>query len=308
MIAALVSMVLAMAAYAGTITHESQNLTFGTSIHTDYTVRYNYLQADFEKDGLTRLYYLLSPMKSCKTKAESSITECKKVKLVDVQVLTQEDNCFVCMWKASAKKPSTVGLYIDTYANEAGVVKEAWHNFLFDPPLAGFAPQKSKVRWVFEIDGANRQIIWNLDENTLTVSDLQITECKKVEPAPVMKEPVKRVEIGKKMVYFPYSQSIIEASEEKTLQVFIDELNTNPQAMLQVECHADPYGTDEFNVDLSKKRAESVRDYLKAKGILPERLATRWFGKSQPVAECHSVEECRVNRRCEVLLFYEGTK
>lgn len=171
-IAALVSAVFVMVAYAGTITHESQNLTFGTSIHRDYTVRYNYLQADFDKDGLTRLYYLLSPMKSCKTKAESAITECKKIKLVDVEVLAKKENDFVCLWKASVKKPSTVGLYIDTYASESGAVKEVWHNFLFDPPIEGFSPETSKIRWVFEIDGTTRYIEWDLSTNELSVTKL----------------------------------------------------------------------------------------------------------------------------------------
>ena len=51
-----------------------------------------------------------------------------------------------------------------------------------------------------------------------------------------------------------------------------------------------------------------MRDYLVSNGIAPERLVTRWFGKSRPVAECHSVEECRVNRRCEIMLFLEESE
>lgn len=172
-IATLVSLFFVMVAYAGSIKHESQNVTFGTSIHKDYTVRYNYLQADFDENGLTRLYYLLSPIKSCKTMAESAITECKKIKLVDVEVLAKKENDFVSLWKASVKKPSTVGLFIDTYANEAGSVKEAWHNFLFAPSLQGFSPETSKIRWVFEIDGNTRHVEWNLSTNELSVLKLE---------------------------------------------------------------------------------------------------------------------------------------
>jgi len=168
----LVGLVFAVSVYAGSITHESQTLTFGSSIHNDYTVRYTYLQADFEKAGLTRIYYLLSPMKSCKTKPDSTIIECKKIKLVDVEAMVKKDNDYASLWKASATKPSTVGLYIDTYANDAVSVKEAWHNFLFDPPVAGFSPEISKIRWTFEIDGVTRYIEWDLSKNELSVVKL----------------------------------------------------------------------------------------------------------------------------------------
>jgi len=298
------AVVFAIGAYAETVTHEQETLTFGESIYKDYTVRYNYLRAEFDQMGLLRLYYLLNPYKSCKTAPESSVVECRKIKLVDVQVLAKENEDYVIAWKASKEKPSRVGFFLDTLSVEPDAVKEVWHNFLFDPPFSPFDANVSKVRWVYKVDGEDKQVMWDIKENTLTVSDLEDLKARSAPKA----EPVKRTEIGKKMVHFPYSQWIIEPSEEEILQLFIDELNANPAAYLQVECHADPYGSDEYNVELSQKRAESVRDYLAAKGISPDRLVTKWFGKSQPVAECHTIEECRINRRCEIKLFLEESE
>jgi len=58
-------------------------------------------------------------------------------------------------------------------------------------------------------------------------------------------------------------------------------------------------GSAEYNVDLSRKRAEAVVDYLKQKGISADRLSINYHGSSTPVANNDSAEGRALNRRVE---------
>jgi OmpA-OmpF porin, OOP family len=48
--------------------------------------------------------------------------------------------------------------------------------------------------------------------------------------------------------------------------------------------HADATGTEQYNLVLSKRRAEAIRNFLVSKGIAATRLQLDWKGESQPIA------------------------
>jgi outer membrane protein OmpA-like peptidoglycan-associated protein len=55
---------------------------------------------------------------------------------------------------------------------------------------------------------------------------------------------------------------------------------------IEVQAHADQLGSDEYNQQLSERRAEAVRDYLAARGIDPARIELIGYGKALPVKAC----------------------
>lgn len=72
---------------------------------------------------------------------------------------------------------------------------------------------------------------------------------------------------------------------------------------IEIEGHTDSVGSNESNVNLSRGRAESVRDYLVQSGVKPERvIAARGLGESQPVADNDSPAGRQVNRRVEIII------
>lgn len=71
---------------------------------------------------------------------------------------------------------------------------------------------------------------------------------------------------------------------------------------LKLEGHTDSIGSDEYNLKLSERRAESVRDYLLSSGIPSSRMATRGFGKSQPIAPNTTEKGRQQNRRVEIVI------
>lgn len=66
--------------------------------------------------------------------------------------------------------------------------------------------------------------------------------------------------------------------------------------------HADSTGTDAYNLNLSQRRAEAVRNGLIAQGVAPNRIETLSYGESLPVADNSSTGGRSLNRRVQIVL------
>ncbi len=71
---------------------------------------------------------------------------------------------------------------------------------------------------------------------------------------------------------------------------------------LQIEGHTDSVGSDEFNQQLSERRAASVFEFLAGEGVPAESMSSRGFGKTQPVASNDTAEGRQRNRRVELVV------
>ncbi|HXN25046.1 MAG TPA: OmpA family protein [Candidatus Dormibacteraeota bacterium] len=71
---------------------------------------------------------------------------------------------------------------------------------------------------------------------------------------------------------------------------------------LAIEGHTDSVGSDEFNQQLSERRADSVRDFLALQGVPASAITARGFGKTQPVTSNDTAEGRQRNRRVELVV------
>lgn len=101
-------------------------------------------------------------------------------------------------------------------------------------------------------------------------------------------------------VYFDTNKSNIKGTSVETLNKLAGILKEYPKTEILVEGHTDSAGSDEYNMGLSKLRAESVTNYLIAQGIPSGRFTTKWFGETQPVADNATAEGKSKNRRVEI--------
>ena len=76
----------------------------------------------------------------------------------------------------------------------------------------------------------------------------------------------------------------------------------HPGLTMQIEGHTDSVGGDDFNQQLSERRADSVRDFLAEQGVPANSITARGFGKTQPVASNDSAEGRQRNRRVELVV------
>ncbi len=77
---------------------------------------------------------------------------------------------------------------------------------------------------------------------------------------------------------------------------------SHPGLSLQIEGHTDSVGGDDFNQQLSERRADSVRDFLAEQGVSASSITARGFGKTQPVASNDTPEGRQRNRRVELVV------
>ncbi|MTI20331.1 OmpA family protein [Fulvivirga sp. RKSG066] len=75
--------------------------------------------------------------------------------------------------------------------------------------------------------------------------------------------------------------------------------NTN----ILIEGHTDATGSDSYNQDLSKQRANAVTSYLMAQGVESQRLTTMGYGETQPIADNSTASGRQQNRRVEVAIY-----
>jgi outer membrane protein OmpA-like peptidoglycan-associated protein len=103
---------------------------------------------------------------------------------------------------------------------------------------------------------------------------------------------------------FEYDSAILQTSAINQLQKLGTLIKRNPKATFTVEGYTDSFGTPEYNLDLSQRRADSVKEYLVgAMGINPAQIETRGYGaakfRSSPNG---SIEEQSPNRRVEIVV------
>ena len=105
-------------------------------------------------------------------------------------------------------------------------------------------------------------------------------------------EPVfKNKEIVLENIFYDYDQWVIRDDAKPSLNNLSNTMKANPAIRIQLSSHTDCRGTDEYNLDLSQKRAQAAVDYLKSTGIPPARLQAQGYGESNPALICEC-EKC----------------
>lgn len=114
---------------------------------------------------------------------------------------------------------------------------------------------------------------------------------------------VKITYIGSKL-FFENNSDKLKVASLSQLDELILVLNKYQGAILTIEGHTDSVGADEFNMNLSQKRSNSVKNYLMGKGIEEARLVAVGFGESKPVATNNTALGKAKNRRVELKTNY----
>jgi outer membrane protein OmpA-like peptidoglycan-associated protein len=70
-----------------------------------------------------------------------------------------------------------------------------------------------------------------------------------------------------------------------------------------IEGHTDATGPEDYNMDLSIRRAQSVMNYLTAQEVMPTRITVQGYGEEQPVADNQTADGRQQNRRVEIAIF-----
>jgi OOP family OmpA-OmpF porin len=102
-------------------------------------------------------------------------------------------------------------------------------------------------------------------------------------------------------VHFDFNKSNIRAGDAAILDEAVGILQSHPDVNIYVDGYCDAIGSEEYNLKLSQRRADSVAKYLEDHGIASSRLIPRGFGKTNFVASNDTDEGRAQNRRVELV-------
>lgn len=103
-------------------------------------------------------------------------------------------------------------------------------------------------------------------------------------------------------IFFDTGKSELRPESAPELDRMVAVLNENPKMTISLNGHTDNTGGVAVNQKLSQDRADAVREYFIGKGIEPDRIASKGFGESKPVAANDTEDGRQKNRRVEFLI------
>ena len=110
---------------------------------------------------------------------------------------------------------------------------------------------------------------------------------------------IKIVQCGGDPVYFDYDRSNIKRGEAAKLTSVAECLKGDNTAPVTIAGHCDERGTEEYNMALGERRAQSARKYLERLGVAGNKLNTVSYGKERPAADGSNEGAWKKNRRAE---------
>jgi len=100
---------------------------------------------------------------------------------------------------------------------------------------------------------------------------------------------------------FDFNKATLTSEGKAKVDHAVQVMKDDAALKVSVEGHTDAIGSEAYNMKLSERRAESVRDYLTSHGVAAGRITTAAFGESRPVASNDTAEGRAENRRVEII-------
>jgi outer membrane protein OmpA-like peptidoglycan-associated protein len=138
----------------------------------------------------------------------------------------------------------------------------------------------------------------NLDLRGIT--DNKIIDQKNIDLSPlIVTSPQPEAVIVLNNVFFDFDKATMKPESYPELNRLVTFLNNNAGVNVQIAGHTDSVGPEPYNLDLSKRRANSVVQYLYDKGVTKEKVKTVFFGETKPIDTNATREGRQKNRRVE---------
>jgi len=107
---------------------------------------------------------------------------------------------------------------------------------------------------------------------------------------------------------FETGRADLKPGATRNLDGLVRVLRDSPDATMEIDGHTDAVGNHEYNVDLSLRRAQAVKEYLTSQGIDPRRVTAQGLGPDYPVASNNTEAGRQQNRRVEVIVADSRTR
>ena len=127
------------------------------------------------------------------------------------------------------------------------------------------------------------------------------TKSCKVDTPPILQDVIAKVYDN---LTFVTNSATINPSSNNYLKEMSDFLKANPTLTIKITGHTDNVGNDAYNLDLSKRRADAVKDFLVSQGVGEIAISTEGKGETEPITDNNTADGRAKNRR----VVFEVTK
>jgi OOP family OmpA-OmpF porin len=108
-------------------------------------------------------------------------------------------------------------------------------------------------------------------------------------------------------VTFEFNSAQLTGNSRPVLDDVAASLQRHPRLKVELQGYTDSTGPADYNLKLSQRRADSVRDYLVGKGVSSDQLTTKGYGLTQPI-DTNKTKEGRAHNRRVVMFAVENPK
>ncbi|MBK6785073.1 MAG: OmpA family protein [Saprospiraceae bacterium] len=164
--------------------------------------------------------------------------------------------------------------------------------------------------FLFKVDSGKKYIVKGQKLNYLAaIKEVDLTqkteqkdkESETVNVNLILSKIYLNKEINLENIYYEFDQWNLTKEALPTLDILVNMMKANPNIKIQLNSHTDCRGDDDYNLDLSQKRAQSVVSYLVERGIPEDRLVAVGHGETKPnvlcICESCTEEDHQKNRR-----------
>ncbi len=149
-----------------------------------------------------------------------------------------------------------------------------------------FTDQNGKYNLLLE-ENTDYHVVFHKDKffnNTDSTTKVKLKEPYEIEMNKTLK-PIPDMEVVIPNILYAFDDASLNQSAQTTIETSIYKLLIeNPTLIVEIGSHTDNKGSDDYNMNLSQRRAESVVNYLQKKGIRKDRLQAKGYGETKPVA------------------------
>lgn len=200
---------------------------------------------------------------------------------------------------------------IPTEGFNNGPMSTAIHGTNFDPgasvKLVGSEGEEIPG---FEIIVKNaRELICSFDLDQQTIGSYDVVVLNPNGQEAILSDGFKVIEYTNeerngltKPIFFDFDQAEIRGDQVMTIEANLKFLAENPDSYILLGGHADERGTREYNLGLSERRAEAVKEFLLENGIDPSKIMIYAYGEDYPFKKGHDEQSWSYNRRVDLLV------
>jgi peptidoglycan-associated lipoprotein len=142
------------------------------------------------------------------------------------------------------------------------------------------------------------QEVSGIQEQELTEAEIRERDARERAAA----DAAAREARGLQRIFFDFDQYVLTPQAREILAGNAAYLKANPEVSVRIEGHCDERGSDEYNLSLGERRAQSAQKYLISLGIDSSRLDVISYGEEKPLDPGNNEEAWAKNRRAEFVV------